>query len=295
MRGLSAVETASRVPGFTHTINALMLILAVVLPACASVPSPLERREHADTLAASKHWQRASIPAGAFRLVVYGPPDPQPQARLAIYIEGDGFAWIGASQPSSDPTPRDPLALRLALAHPEGNAVYVARPCQYVDSGSSTCARAYWTGRRFSEEVIEAFDDAIEKLKMRYGARHLTLVGYSGGGAIAALVAARRTDVDKLVTVAGNLDHRAWTNLHALQPLAGSLNPADETDALVGIRQWHFAGSGDRIIPPSLAQSFAEHFPAGGRPMVRIEAGYDHRCCWVENWSRLWEQTGGLE
>jgi hypothetical protein len=49
---------------------------------------------------------------------------------------------------------------------------------------------------------------------------------------VAALVAARRTDVDRLVTVAGNLDPTAWAVYQHIQPLTGSLNPADEVDAL---------------------------------------------------------------
>jgi hypothetical protein len=44
---------------------------------------------------------------------------------------------------------------------------------------------------------------------------------------VASLVAARRHDVVRLVTVAGNLDHLAWTTLHGVSPLTGSLNPAD--------------------------------------------------------------------
>jgi hypothetical protein len=66
--------------------------------------------------------------------------------------------------------------------------------------------------------VISASNQAVDALKQRYGAQEIVLVGYSGGGAVAALVAARRTDVVRLVTVAGNLDHLAWTHLHSVPP-----------------------------------------------------------------------------
>ena len=34
---------------------------------------------------------------------------------LTIYIEGDGQAWLTRTQPSLNPTPRNPLALKLAV------------------------------------------------------------------------------------------------------------------------------------------------------------------------------------
>ncbi|GAB2181920.1 hypothetical protein DLREEDagrD3_21430 [Denitratisoma sp. agr-D3] len=52
---------------------------------------------------------------------------------------------------------------------------------------------------------------------LQLGARRLTLVGYSGGAA--ALLAARCSDVVRLVTIAGNLDHRAWTRYHHITTL----------------------------------------------------------------------------
>ena len=95
-----------------------------------------------------------------------------------------------------DPTPVNPLALQLALRDPSGAAVYLARPCQFVAAPDKReCARAYWTEQRFSPAVIAASLEAISQLKQRYGAQRLVLVGYSGGGAVASLVAAQRGDV----------------------------------------------------------------------------------------------------
>jgi pimeloyl-ACP methyl ester carboxylesterase len=178
--------------------------------------------------------------------------------------------------------------LRLALAQPTGNVVYLARPCQFVDTDAPGCAQRYWTEARFAPEVVGATGQAIDVLKRHAGARRLMLVGYSGGGAVAALVAARRDDVERLVTVAGNLDHRTWAAFHHLSPLTESLNPADEVDALRRIPQLHFVGSRDTVIPPRQAVDFAALFPAGQRPMIRVEAGFDHRCCWAEQWKNLW-------
>jgi dienelactone hydrolase len=264
------------------------LLLCLLFSACMTLPSPIERRGVADALARSQGWRSLTIPAGAFELVAYLPTAPAPAPRLTIYVEGDGLAWITGTQVSSDPTPRDPLALRLALAQPEGAAAYLGRPCQYGDAAASRCPSRYWTSHRFAPEVIAATDRAIDVLKQRFGASRLTLVGYSGGGAVAALVAARRTDVERLVTVAGNLDPQAWTTYQRVQPLVGSLNPADAVEALRALPQWHFVGAKDDNITPALVRGFAERFPAGQRPVVRVEPGFDHHCCWAEQWPRLW-------
>jgi dienelactone hydrolase len=212
---------------------------------------------------------------------------PSPSEHLSIYIKGDGLAWITGTQPSSDPTPRTPLALQLALAQPDGAAAYLGRPCQYINAEASNCPSRYWKEARFGPEVIAGANQAVDALKLRFGAMRLTLVGYSGGGAVAALVAAWREDVETLVTVAGNLDHQAWTTYHRIQPLTGSLNPMTYSANLNGIRQVHFVGGKDDNITPELVQGFAERFPAAERPTMIVEPQVDHLCCWAKAWPRL--------
>lgn len=274
----------------------------MALSACAVLPSPAERRAHADALASARGWQASLWSAGTFELLAYTPPLPaagsESRDTLTVYIEGDGLAWVTSSQPSGDPTPRAPLALQLALAHPAGPAAYLARPCQYTmpHPGSGRgCDVAYWTQRRFAPEVVQAESLALDALKHRWSARRLVLVGYSGGGAVAALLAARRDDVAALVTVAGNLDHAAWTRLHGVPPLTGSLNPADERAALARIPQWHLVGADDRVVPPAVAQAYAAGFPPGQSPRVMVLPGQDHGCCWAARWPTLWRDFVGIQ
>ncbi|MDP2400400.1 MAG: alpha/beta hydrolase, partial [Actinomycetota bacterium] len=246
------------------------------------------RWQHADRLAEQAGWQKLHIPAGSFVLTAYAPLHAAPVDALTVYIEGDGLAWLTRSQPSNDPTPRNPVGLQLALRHPHGLAVYLARPCQYVaPQDAQNCRQAYWTDGRFAPEVIDASDLAISELMRRFGAERLELVGYSGGGAVAALVAARRKDVLRLVTVAGNLDHRAWTEIHRVPALAGSLNAADAWRALDGIPQRHFVGGSDQIVSRVVANSYAAHFPPGRKPEIVVVPGFDHACCWVDAWPEL--------
>lgn len=270
------------------------LLAAWLLTACISLPSLAERRQLADALAGARGWQAVTLPAGEFELMAYVPAQPVIDRDLAVYIEGDGFAWQSPSTPSPDPTPRNPLALRLALAQPTGNAAYLARPCQYTDAVARACAERYWTEQRFAPAVIDATDQALNKLKARFNAQRLTLIGYSGGGAVATLLAARRQDVTRLITVAGNLDHRAWTTHHHLQPLDGSLNPADFSPLSGSILQIHLVGGKDPVIPASIAQGYAAAYKPDNRPVIRIIASHDHLCCWAEDWPQLWQDIQSI-
>lgn len=245
--------------------------------------------QQADALAAKQGWKSSSIQSRHFALTVYYPVEMKPASELTIYMEGDGLAWISTAMPSTDPTPANPVALKMALAHPNGNAVYLARPCQYrMQLQDEGCNTAYWTDKRFAPEAVLAMNDAVTQLKAHAGAKSLRLVGYSGGAAMAVMVAAARDDAIQLITVAGNLDTAAWTRHHRLTPLKGSLNPADSATATHAVPQLHLVGADDRIVPPLLAQAYADRFPSVMRPPVRVVEGYTHQCCWAENWSELW-------
>lgn len=272
-------------------IRLIIALFALVLAGCANL-SPEARRQHADSLAAGTGWQKLRIPTDTFILTAYASQHITQANILTVYIEGDGLAWFNRSTPSADPTPRNPVGLELAMRHPEGAAAYLARPCQYVAAKDAmNCSQKYWTGDRFAPEVIETASQAISTLKQRFGATKLVLVGYSGGGAVAALVAARRNDVAQLVTVAGNLDHRAWTAMHHVVALDKSLNPADDGQSLAGIPQRHFVGERDEVVGPVVAESYTARFPPLQRPKIVTVPKFDHVCCWVEQWGSIWNKN----
>lgn len=270
--------------------QAALAILGAFLLAACSTAALDQRRAAAARFAADAGWHRLNLDAGAFVLAAFVPPDLRQTDTLNIYLEGDGLAWLDAATPSFDPTPLDPLALRLALRDPAGAAVYLARPCQYVSGAERRgCEAKYWTSHRFSPEVIDATNLAVDRLKARFGAQRLILVGYSGGGAVAALIAAGRDDVARLITVAGNLDHGAWTAEYRLSPLSGSRNPADAWQGLAGIPQTHYVGGRDRTLGESVARAYAARFPPGRRPAIIVVPEFDHHCCWVDRWPALFD------
>ncbi|WP_265532750.1 dienelactone hydrolase family protein [Pseudomonas saponiphila] len=269
--------------------RSLLLAISALLVACTSLPSPDQRREQIAALADAHHWRALELQAGVFRLQAYEPHSYAPSPVLTLYIEGDGLAWLNTRQPSPDPTPLDPMALRLAMAQPTGNAAYLGRPCQYLGT-TAPCHARYWTDARFSEEVVTSLDQALDQLKARAGAQRLIIVGYSGGGALALLLAARRSDVEQIVTVAGNLDPAAWTRYHRVAPLGASLNPAALYPALAHVPQLHLVGDADSVMPAQLAKAFIADHPIASNTRLRVISGYDHHCCWAQDWARLWRE-----
>jgi len=143
------------------------------------------------------------------------------------------------------------------------------------------CRQAYWTNLRFSPEVIKAMNEAVTELKNYYHAKKTILIGYSGGGTIATLIAARRTDVAKLITVAAMLDMKQWIDQESLTPLYGSLDPALEWKNLLSIPQTHWVGGKDIIVRKEVAFAFANHFPLAKRPTIKVVPNFDHTCCWT--------------
>lgn len=208
-----------------------------------------------------------------------------PNARLTIYIESDGAPWRTPDDPPHDPTPHKPMVLSMAIGDTVGAVAYLGRPCQYLEPQAlAGCDPALWMRGRFSEDAVAAMDLAVSRLKKSAGAAEVNLVGYSGGGTMAALVAARRSDASCLVTIAAPLDTKAWTDAINVSPLDYSLNPADVARKLAPLRQTHFRGRKDTLVPPPTTQRFLSQVP---RAQVIDKQQYDHQCCWADDWPEL--------
>ena len=261
-----------------------------LLPLCAAGCVGLfeGRLDQAQDIARDGGLSRQTVEAGGFRLLGFERPTSGPAGAadpLVVYIEGDGRAWILPWQPARDPTPTDPVALRLAARDPARPLLYLARPCQYVPSPG--CDVALWTRDRLSPAVVAAYQQAIDAAKRRSGSTRVVLVGYSGGGALAALLAERRDDVARLVTVAADLDLGAWVRLHDVDPLSGSLDPADEAPRIATLPQVHFVGAADRVVPESIVAGFLARLPPGAPARLVTMPGFDHACCWARAWPEL--------
>ena len=209
---------------------------------------------------------------------------------LTVFIEGDGATWPTPSQPPADPTPGKPLGLLLALAHAgialqAGEAVgYMGRPCQYLSPGDlANCPGAWWTLGRFGTAPLKLMNARLDDLKAQLPSATLRLVGYSGGGAAAALLAAQRSDVACLVTVAAPLDIDAWTRAKNVSALSESQNPLDAAAQLRGMLMTHFSGADDDVVPRGVNQKFMQ----SAQTREQFQPGFDHDAQWLKAWPGL--------
>ena len=269
---------------------ALACLLSSFLAACA-VADPAERLADAEEIADEGRLAPLILETTTYdlhaRIRSAGGAD-----LLVVYIEGDGFPWKRRFEKSDDPTPLDPVALRLAAADPAPAVAWLARPCQFTGGlKARTCTHSTWTGARYSGEVVAATNEALDALKARTGARKLALVGYSGGGTVAALAAARRNDVVWLKTVASPLDTDAFTTHHKVSALSGSLNPADDTAALIHLPQIHYVGAEDDIVPAEVNGEAVTRLGAAGCAVLRLLPDTAHAEGWLDAWPRLSAET----
>jgi dienelactone hydrolase len=263
-----------------------LLLAFLLIGGCAGLF--VSRHEKASWLAGEQGWRKHILAAGRFDLTAFSKGFSDPSRELVVYIESDGYAWVTKNRPSPDPTPIDPIALRLALRDPAPKVLYLARPCQYARNRPARgCQLIYWTTHRFAPEVVEGMNRAIDRAKRLASAERVALVGYSGGGGLVLLLAAARADVSRLVTVAGVLDHPAWTAHHGVSPLRGSLNPADAAAALGAVPQLHLIGGDDETVPPLVAAAYRRRLADSNRARFVVVPGFDHECCWVERWPEL--------
>ena len=257
------------------------------LSGCATVRPIWDTAAESDRIAGSS-FSKEIVPTSYFHLTAYSKLQDA-SAPLAVYIEGDGRAWYSRTELSSDPTPLHPIGLMLAVSDPGPNVVYLARPCQYSSLRTDPLCKdpAYWSDKRFSEEAVSSMDEAIDHFAKKASSGMLELNGYSGGGALAVLIAARRNDIETMRTVAGNLDLDAFSRHHRVSPMTGSLDPAAQALKIAGIPQRHFTGGKDTVMPSSIAESFFE--ASGKNPCIQItrveEASHNEE--WVSKWSEL--------
>lgn len=266
---------------------ALIVIGAVCLSlqACTAV-DVRDLRQRAESIAATAGLRYQVRSAGVFDIATWWRGDPADGGAWRVYIEGDGAAWRSRRRVSADPTPADPVALRLAAADPAPRVLYLARPCQYVlGEQRRNCDPRYWSGARYGQEVLRAYLDLVGDFLA--GEVRLDLVGYSGGGVLAGLLAARLDGVNTWVSVAANLDHRAWTDYHRVSTLTDSLELWNDVDVLGRQSQWHLWGADDQISPAGIQARLFARLNAHGQAHRVIEEGFDHHCCWAREWPRV--------
>ncbi len=248
------------------------------------------RIDSVEALATDRGLTKITLQTETFSLVSYQ-SITKADAVATFYIEGDGLAWLNRKRISPNPTPKNPVALKLALTDPSANVIYLARPCQYVDLKTEKhCRSDYWTTKRLAPEVVASMDEAITQIKLRANIDKIRLVGYSGGGAIAAILAATRDDVIDFRTVAGNLDIDMFARHHKVTPLIGSMNPVDFADTLTNIPQIHFVGEKDDIITRPITESYINNLKEYDVNLRCVKVHQIKNASHARGWETVWQR-----
>ncbi len=268
------------------------LLATLALGGCIATAMPYMRAETAQRIAAPVWMIKRNIESAPYILRSY--ERIHDRGGLAnLYISGDGSEFTSPEEWENNPTPKNPVALHLASKDHAKNVIYLARPCQYTEQNPQTiskkqdCNESSWKENRFSQDTIDSFKLALDDIARRYDITGFHLIGYSGGGAIATLLASQRRDILSIRTIAGTLDHKAQSNILGTPKLTGSLNPIDITGKITHVPQFHFIGGQDKFVPPAIIHNYVQATPPNNciQTMLVQEAGYDNG--WVEKWPEL--------
>ncbi|MEW8507119.1 MAG: alpha/beta fold hydrolase [Candidatus Thiodiazotropha sp.] len=246
----------------------------------ASCSSPSQRF---DRIAQDYGFRKIEVVGSGFTHVAFENGKLGTAQALHVYLGGDGTPWIGGIIIASDPTPRRPVALKL-MALDELPSLFLGRPCYHGHSKHQACTSDYWTSARYSKRVIDSMADALRKVMQDHGHTHLRLIGFSGGGGLAMLLAERFPKTQAVVTIAGNLDIESWADLHGYDPLEESLNPKTMSQLPVTIRQYHLAGGKDSNVPPGIIRDALIN---QSKTQFILFDDFTHGCCWEEIWKTL--------
>jgi hypothetical protein len=260
------------------TYSRILCGAALVLLSACSSPS-LRFDQTADGLG----FSHRDIKGTVFSHRVYFNLANQHDGMLHVYLGGDGTPWIGGFVVASDPTPRNPVGLRL-MAMDDRDSLYLGRPCYHGNALAPDCDSTLWTSARYSESVVDSMAKVLRGIIASQDYRDLVFIGFSGGGALAMILAERFPQTSRVVTLAGNLDIEAWVKLHHYNALKGSLNPRALPPLRDDIQQYHLAGGRDINIPPDLIERAVAEQPHA--QFLRFD-GFTHGCCWESIWKAM--------
>lgn len=255
----------------------ILLLMVLPLPGCVSPAMRLQQQaEH-------QGFEILELPAREFKLQAFLKLPANVLPRLHVYLEGDGLPWKDGRVPSAEPTTRESIVLPLMAIDPLPS-LYLARPCYNGHALDAGCNNALWTQARYGAAVVDAMTQGLVDFCRRHQVRELVLIGHSGGGSLAMLLAGRLPQTRAVVTLAGNYDIDVWADYHGYLGLRDSLNPANLADS--GVMEWHVLARRDAVVPPVL---FEQRLRQRKKSRVMI-IDADHHQGWIEIWPSLLEE-----
>lgn len=261
----------------------LFVSLQLLISGCA-VTNNVIKMKIVEVEASKNNFKHELVKGGKFWLTTYQ-RILNDNDRIVFYIEGDGQPFIRRFIISEDPTPRTPMLIRLAFDDPRPNVVYIARPCQYTPMEiNTTCNKGYWTDKRMSLEVVQSINEVITKISKD---KKFDIIGFSGGGGIAVLVASINNKTNTILTISGNLDHQEFNKYHKVRPMLRSLNPIDYAKNINNIPQLHISGGKDKIVPVFINERYIEASQPTNCVKRHIIPDADHNNYWSKYWDYI--------
>ena len=250
--------------------NLFLVVIFSILSSCASDINQF------DLIMADSKLSKTTIKGTIYNHLLIS--NNRPGDILHVYIEGDGLPWLNRHTISPDPTPNYPLALDL-MSQDRNYALYLGRPCYFgLDLGE--CSTTLWTNGRYGKNVLDSMEAAIMTIIQTKNIEKIVMIGYSGGGVIASLLANRINKTQFYLTIAANLDIDSWTRHHGYSPLDKSINPISIASSMktMGV---HLIGENDQVVPQQISTRFIEKTEG----KVHVFKNYDHLCCWTKDWN----------
>lgn len=264
-----------------HLFQVTLFVFVIFLAGCHSKYDPEVRWQRLSEIAFEKEMLLKAEESLGYQIqtgqrIVKG-------GKLAyVFIEGDGLSWLTPYQISPNPTPTFPVAATFVRPTLQYHQFYLSRPCQYLLNQNPLCHRGMWTSAVYSELQRNILNEILNQWKKRYDIKTFRLVGYSGGGVLALLIAIIRQDVDHVITVASNIDVDAWVHDQDISPLRQSLNPRQQLSQLCGRTYSFFWGGKDRVVPAHTHMNFVKGLSQCAKMRTKIIASYAHDSEWSE-------------
>lgn len=270
---------------------------SAILPLCAAglltgclTMYPAMREETARRIAMPVFMYHRIINSQPFEIKAFERVHQEGEIAHLYIAEGNG-PWNTETR-ALDPTPKNPVSLKLASKDGYENVIYLGQPCQYLSSFDGTqCDKKYWTTHNFSPEIIDAYNSAIEEIKVRYRIPEFHIMGHDTGGTIATILAATRGDILSLRTVNGVLDTDAYANIHGFESSESSINPAYLADKLKYVPQRHFVGRDDRKGANAVHHSYEQNIKDQNCLSVTFVDDATHDDGWESRWPTMMNET----
>lgn len=264
----------------------IVFVGAGVLSGCTGFNKKL-KNEQANHIAGKVNLFKQGYQTEHFPMAVYDRVYTD-DIEATVYIGSLSRGIVNINEVRPDPTPHDPIGLRLAAKDKSKNLLYIGPPCAYLtDHALKYCDKKYFTTHRFSPKVINAYSEILNKYRARYNIQGYHLVGYGTGGAIAALLAKKHPEILSLRTVAGVVDSDVATRLADKPAYTGSQNPSEDAFTLGVIPQHHFIGSEDDLVRPAILSSYVQSMGPSRCVRTTMVQGPTHNKGWVEHWPAL--------